>query len=947
MAFILAASAMVVPSFLLRTRFLVVFFCAVYMILFYFSQSIQKKKPAFLDWISRIDPLKNRIFPGAFLLLAGCMLFFIAPDEGIQVDYLSPNGQDERIFIHPDAFEALPTYLPFNFPSSDSGALRYSASFQVSEQIYSLLLYVSYGEAEWMLDGAPIAHFDKDNADRYLLISRSIPPGVHKLVCETGRCSPPPHIFARTGTQQPICGPFFQGKSASHFQNSSFYRQVQAFLLVLSFFFLLPLFNRFALTFSRCAQKFQTFSLFIFALTSIFLFVFIRFLFMENTGSVYEADEAAFGIMAERLIDGQSPPLFHYGQNYQGTLESFLLAFSLLFAGHLAAGLHFLPLVWGILFILLTVYTFWRYGGAFLAIFSLFVLSIGGLHFHWIISKTWFGYSFSLFIGSLLWLISFHALEKNRLSSGWAFLWGAAAGAGFYELPLSLPFILGSGCMLLKLLFGAYMKTAPSRHTIFSVRRLLISFYQSGFLLLLLAFFLTTSPYWISPFLSSGSDAMQFIVKGRSLAQPRVAGENPLVDRFFCECLPVLLGARAPYDHLTDIPQSLFPAFPPLLFFLCMVFYPFSSKGALSKDFLIRSNASRYSVFFFALLTVFFVSYSPFGIWPWYAIPLYWVFPLLLFVFVRFLWSFSPGASLAVFLLTALCFLSGFFHYNPMYHQPSSLSLQGMWIPPHFDSIKSLLHAKNIRYLLCDQGFDMSFNNAGRDWVGECLLFDSRGSLISVDRLSRRAPDDAQEIFNASRVGYLFHKDFYFNNPVPGSNPANYSPIDLIYLKTLFGPRYLNYEYYEKDPYVLFLPREKSVGFLKEKWSLSSSNPIFLNASVDHNLCLRGVGRDAYWSSDFISDKGCTFQITFDKPKIMQNLLLFHGTKTSDRTKTNKVVITTDKQFSYDAGSLEYVPEIRSSYMRLPEPLSVAKIEITVGATDDRSWWTLYEIWAY
>ncbi|MGC9327398.1 MAG: hypothetical protein ACP5I1_07170 [Candidatus Hinthialibacter sp.] len=942
-----AAAAMVVPSFLLRTRFIVVFACAVYMLLFYFWQSVHKKKPDFLHWISCCVFEKNRILMGVFFFLAGCMFFLFETDEGMQVEHTSPNGQIEHIFFRSDEFEALPTDIPFEFPSQDTGSLRYSASFHLSEQMYSLLLYVSYGEADWFLDGTPIAHFDRDFSSRYLLITRSIPPGVHTLACETKRCSPPPHISARSGTQQPIRGPFFSRLSTSPSLNITLSRQIQSVLLALSFFWLLPLLNRFALLLSRFVQKFPVLSLASCALISLGLFFSIRFLFMENMRSIYEADEAAFGIMAERLIGGQSPPLFHYGQNYQGTLESFPLAFSFLFTDDLAFGLHVLPLLWGILFLVLTVYTFWRYGGAYLGIFTLFALSIGGLHFHWIISKTWFGYSFSLFIGSLLWLISLQALEKNRLSSGWAFLWGAAAGAGFYELPLSLPFILGSGCILLTFFWKAYMKTTPLQYSLFSVRRLCLSLYHSGFLLLIFAFLLTTSPYWLSPFLFHSPDALQFIVKGRTLAHPRVQGENPLLDRFFCECLPVLVGVRAPYDHITDIPQVLFPAFPPLLFFLCLLFYPFISKNALPDRFGIRSTSFRYSAFFFAVLTVFFVTYSPFGIWPWYAIPLYWVLPLLIFVFIRFFWSLSPGVSLTALIMITLSFLSGFSHYNPMYHQPSSLSIQGMWAPPHFKAIKPLLHAKNIRYLLCDQGFDMSFDNAGRDWIGECLLFDSRGSLISVDRLSRRAPDDAQEMINSSRVGYLFHKDFYFNNPVVGTDPSDYSPIYLENLKTLFGPQYLDYECYEKDSFVLFLPREKFAGFPKNTWSLSSPNPIFLSASIDHNLCLRGVGRDAYWSSDFISDKGCSFEISFDNPKQIQHILLFHGTKTSDRTKTNKVIITTDKNFAYDVGSLQYVPEIRSSYMRLPQAINVSEIEITVGATEDNSWWTLYEIWVY
>jgi len=237
--------------------------------------------------------------------------------------------------------------------------------------------------------------------------------------------------------------------------------------------------------------------------------------------------------------------------------------------------------------------------------------------------------------------------------------------------------------------------------------------------------------------------------------------------------------------------------------------------------------------------------------------------------------------------------------------------------------------------------------NTGRDWIGDSLLFDSEMKILSVDRNSRRAPDFTQEIINASRIGYLFHKNFYYGSSSSNTNSPGDSDMFFHTFSKLFGAEFLDYDRFDLNPYTLFLPKEKHPGFDKSRWTLQSSNPIYLGASADHNLGLRGIGRDAYWASDRIPEGGCFYKTIFIKPKRIQHILLFHGTKYSDRTKENSIFVTLENGLTYNAGSLTYRPEIRSSFIELFSPVTAKEIEIRVQPTPDESWWTIFEIWFY
>ena len=929
----------------LKTRYIVTLLSFLTLFISYFILSFNGKRPHLFSWIhSEKSSLKN-VLPAFLFFLGGFVFYFLIPETGINVTHIFPNDRETAIRLHLDELEILPTHYPKQFPpNNEEGALFYSFSFFVRENIPSLLLYASHGKVDWLLNGRLIYSMKDEDVSRFSLIVNDIKPGYHLLQCKIENFSPIPQISVRGGTGKPIQGPFFDSEVPPNLFLASYSKDISIVSFLLFFFFFIPILNKILRSASAIATRYKTISSLIVVLLSLSCFLLIRYQFSINTNRLFEADEAAFGLMSQHLLNGQSPPLFHYGQNYQGTIESYPLSLSLIFSDNLIFGLHLLPLLWGVFFILIALITFYLFGSKGLTLFSFISLSLGGLHFHWIISKTWFGYSFSLFAGSLLWLIVFNAYKKKRLFPGAAFLWGAVSGICMYELPIVFPFVFSSSLVILKLFLDDLLSRIDSKYLYKSLKsHFFQSFFRSGALIALISFFLTLFPYWSGLFLEKDSGAARFIVEGRHLAPARLSSENPLIDRFFCECIPVLFGARAPYDQQYNLPLSLFSDFPSIFFFLSLFIFPFISKKIFPSNSLFQSKTILFSFISFYAITILLVSFSPFGIWPWYAIPLFWIIPILFYSTLSFIWKYSPSLSFLGAFIILISIFSSFLNYREFFHQPSSLSHQGFSIPTDFERIKTFLDENNFRYLLCDQGFDFSDTDVGRDWIGETLMYSADGKFSSVDRLSRRLPDSANEIVQSSRVCYLFHKDYLYRQP----GDINSSSLSFNNFEKLFGADYFNFDRTSFDPYVLFSPPQFNGVYDKKNWSASSSNPIYLLSSYDHNISFRGSGRDIFWSSDSIPDTGCFYKITFPVPKTIQTIVLFHGTKTSDRTQENSVVLTLEDGFSFNAGSLSYVDDIRSSVLSLPTPRTAKEIRINVDKPRNDRWWTICEFWAF
>ncbi len=915
------------------------------LLLLHFFLTIFQRPPKLWEWLN--SPHWNPYYGMlCFLIFLSFILsLWMAPRNGLFFQF-QPQDSSETIqfSLNSSQFNLQPAAF-IDHEINQNGTLTIQGYFYSPHPLVRALFHISHGNAVWKLDGEVVAEHDELATNRYLRIDTPLSEGFHHVECEVQYRDPIPSIslsLQNVNQTKPatLQGPFFYGFYPLSWNFYPFYKYIPPFLLAFSLILLIPVLNPiigFVIQFHRSFLK-TAYSSWIILLLFTLLFVFIRTNFISLTLDQYEADEAAFGLMAQNLNQGQSPPHFHYGQKYQGIAEVFPLSLIQTQIEDPVRSLKILPFFWGILFLLFTLLAYWLIGSKGFLLCSAFFLLLGGSHFHWIITKNWFGYSFSLAAGAILIFISLLAYKKKRISPGWAFLWGSLAGVALYQLPISFPFVFFSFLIILLI-------PLQSSYHVFS-REFLKNCWNSGIVFCGLFLIIFLFPYWGAFLYQAEDSSIQYLAEGRTLPPPRVVDEKPLIDRFLGECLPTLLGIRAPYDQQHPLPSAIFPHLPVLLFLFGLLSYPFARKWIAPQSLLSKSGI-YFSLYFFAIVTILLVTYSSFGIWPWYAIALFWFIPILFSISFTIIWRFSPGLSVFIFILLTISLFSPFFSYTKAFHQPLSLSNHGLKMPIEpYERIINTLKENKIRYLVCDQGYDMSPDHTGRDWLGETISYYSNLQIIAFDALSRRLTFMAQEIIYNEDVAYLFHKNFYYNNPSL-DRKRDYSPLTIDHIKTLFGEDFLKYQIIDCDPYLLFIPPKDRLLNPKSKLSFHSTLFWFFRAINDHNISVRSYGRETYWTSEQIQESGTFLQITLDKPQTLSKIVLFHGTKTSDYTPENQVYGVDVEGNQVLLGSLTFYPEINGSVLNIVSSRKFEEITIDVQKPETDHWWTIFELWIF
>lgn len=885
-----------------------------------------------IEWVQR-----SRFHPGACLyaLLLSLLTLVLVEFQSMPSARvtLSDSIHKESHILQASHFDLSPALYPDETLTRYDSRLELQAYIELRDSVYELLFYSSRGDCRWYVNGELLAELPETESNRYLLIPVSLLAGVHSIRFECNRGSPPPRMIVSAKNEM---NGEFKPLSITSFERSWFssglWKPGVTALSILGFLFAfllaMPSLN-YLISEIRFSPESRFVYYFCFAL-SVLLFSSVLFHAFPDSFHSYEGDEAAFGLMAQRLNQGEGPPLFHYGQEYQGTAEVYLLGpvLSILKPG--TESLQFLPYIWLIIFLSTTIYSVYLLFSIYGVLATLTYFLFAGSHFYWISSKTWFGYSLTLAACGSLMAIALHSLNRRSFHPVGGIAWGLITGLSLYALPLSAPAVLLSFVILLYTLRVEWNEGKSIRLSSLSlIFGILVSF---GCL----------SPYWIGDS-DIGRGAGEFLIEGRSLPAPRVEGEDPLLDRFIGECLPVLLGARAVYDQQSDIRQVILPDILSVFVLAGILLAPFSLKRAI---LLTRHRAFiSWIVFIYSILTIAMVAYSPFGVWPWYGIALYWSVPLCLYGLFWMLYSICPALTLgALFVFMVSLVTAGGFESLRLYN-PSSLSNDGVLVRSDFSPIIDTLNQERISHVLSDQGYDISPDYAGRDWIGECLSFASGGSISSFDRLSRRLPSAAFETMKADRVAYLFHKAFYYNNPTLESN-ERYVPLTSDAIGQLFGPDGLNYSLSEYQDYRLYTPNENARKMEKPLWKIDSNNPVFLDALHDNNISVRAYGRQTYWSSGYVPENGGWLSIEFPVEKTFSTLLLFHGTKRFDYPRENRVYAIDMNDDRWQIGELTYEMDLRSSVLRLNQPIKAKGLRIEFEAPDDLSWVTIFELWA-
>ena len=252
----------------------------------------------------------------------------------------------------------------------------------------------------------------------------------------------------------------------------------------------------------------------------------------------FDSDEAIHILMAKHILAGERP-LFWYGEDYGGSLDSFLIAgaCSLLGVSVTAARVvQSLEYLGAILFTYLLTRRIVHDRFAALSTAWLMALPTPLLS---LLTTTPLRYTIVMLLGSMLLFVGHKLLHESEKSLALWLVFGALAGLAFWTFGILVIYILPVGLLMLSRL-----------------RRQLWPHY----LLITLAFFLFSSPWWIYNFAHENAALNVVFESDPMLVVPmslRVLG-------FFCLGLPTLFGFRYPWS-----PQVVLPA----LAWIVLTFY--------------------------------------------------------------------------------------------------------------------------------------------------------------------------------------------------------------------------------------------------------------------------------------------------------------------------------------------------------------------------------------
>jgi hypothetical protein len=206
------------------------------------------------------------------------------------------------------------------------------------------------------------------------------------------------------------------------------------------------------------------------ALALIALAVILRLILLANNWPNQSAEEGTFGLEALHIAYNGAHPIFMYGQNYMGVLESYLdVPFFYLFGVNwftlrLSVVLLFALFLLALYFLTKLLYT------PKLALFTLLLLTFGSFE---ILQREMMivgGSMETLLFGTLLMLLATHLslTTGKQLSAGKRWLrlagfaaWGCCAGLGLWSHLLVAPFVLTSGLLLLWFCHREILSLAP------------------------------------------------------------------------------------------------------------------------------------------------------------------------------------------------------------------------------------------------------------------------------------------------------------------------------------------------------------------------------------------------------------------------------------------------------------------------------------------------------
>ena len=825
--------------------------------------------------------------------------------------------------------------LPFDFPNLIknptpslivlSGYVRFEP-----DEVYLPYIYSSSGKTSFLVDGTECSIIAEDAISRFDMPRIDSSPGWHRIEIRHITQSTPPMLRLRWRIKVldsdeeafplTVCGI----QACIQPWMNPLMRVLSIFCLFIGAILMLS-------TIISCARfNFGTIKPFPKSVTTALLVLVCligiawgRYSLVQKTGGMIESDEAAFGIMAQRLLRGELPPIFHYGQPYQGSVEVFPLAVLMNSFGSNSKILKLEPCLLYIVFSILLLFLYRRICTLNETLVLLAVLVCSPFLLMWISLKTWFGYAETLGASAIMLCATYFLVYRpGPRDLLWAILLGFAAGVSLYILPFSAPVVLST---IILLAWGRKTKRW----------RLL--------LLTVVVMTVVAAPPYILNDLSNPDKSGSFLVKGRQLGPPRIEGERPFFDRFLNECFPVIVGGRAIYDDQRDFPIGDLPR---ILYFMTLLGF-LALLVDLREDFkklIYERNPGRFLFVMPAFFAIPIGVWSPFGIWPWYFLPVYIALPLVWAAFFKFTFRFAKPVGLAGILICLFVWSSGSSARPELLFQPASLVRTGVILREDNQPIIKTLEKHGIDHVICDQGEDFGPQDIGRDWMGERLTFDSNLNITGIHPLSRRHPHLFADTATADRVAYIFRRSYRFFD-FTHMHDEGYQPVTFDRLSQLFGVDYLNYSRVDLDNDVIFFPETDHPSNNKGLWKVTSNckKGWFTNRMHDNSISSRAYG-PTYWSTGETQKPGQFFEIDIGRVIQIQGIVMYHGVKTLDHPKNAKIFVSQDREQWWEMGKTEWDQSNAITSWRHTDLFHARYVRVELTEPTN-SWWTVYEVW--
>lgn len=642
----------------------------------------------------------------------------------------------------------------------------------------------------------------------------------------------------------------------------------------------------------------------------------IRLLYLTMP-SFFDSDQAVMGLMAKHILEGEFP-VFFWGENYCGPLESYLASIFFYLFGMSTFTLGISPFLFSIGFMFITYKLAKEIVGEKGGLIALLLVSIAPpfLIWHSVLARG--NYIENLTFGSLILLVTYRIIYKESKIYLYCIL-GFLGGLAWYISPQAIHYIIVSGIFL-------FLKD----------KRI---FFRRRSFLIILFFFLGSLPFWIYNLINGWPSFSDIAIRHTYRAKYDIPS---LLTIFFNDMLQSLLGA--PVLELKAFFNPSLNLFITLTFCLTIIYIIVERRKALISILKLSLNETKgidifiLLLFLSSLIVIFLFSDRT---TTRFYLPLYAAISILISYFVLKIMERSKGIGILIFSLFLSSNLYGALT-NATILQPEAFKEERN---KEKDIIR-LCKEKALRYIYTPEF-----------WIAFKLTFYAKEEVVFVmpqrDQYARGYPVNKYPHYTdladkSLRYGYLLHDSKVITGGFTASAfEENLRLIGGSYKKDSVGPYVL---FYDLEP-----PPEPLKAINTSKWKASSNyNPYEINKAFDRDIFTR-------WHT-IRQPPGAFFEIDLGRPYKLSKASILTGPFLTDMPRGYRIEVSRDGRLwrnkaelggpplplIWRDGRLRYEPLGIAAAILEPEEARYMRITIKGITMKDPIYdWSIAEIFLY